>query len=152
MNKSVNETSFAGFFRKLKSKAIWPTHGTEFAGAFDLYALNDGIIKSQADEATIFETGIGLVIPQGHAVQFWGRSSRGRSNIIVTGGFIDYDYRGRIGEKEIFGELKVMLASVRYSPYEVKAGEKIAQMVFVPCLMPGHNLEGDRGWNGTTGN
>ena len=63
---------------------------------------------------------------------------------IVTDGTIDAHYTGSI---------KVCLFNHGASKYEVKKGDKIAQLVIVPCLLPELELvdnleETDRGDNG----
>ncbi|MDE1971273.1 MAG: hypothetical protein KGI50_06905 [Patescibacteria group bacterium] len=127
-NINVTETSFAGMFTKIREEATWPTLGTEFAGAFDLYATEGQPLRRDAEEASLFRTGIGLIIPQGHHVQFWPRSSKGKQRILIHGGFIDYDFRR---------ELVVMLSYIGPNYLYISPGEKIAQMSFVACLMPG---------------
>jgi dUTP pyrophosphatase len=53
------------------------------------------------------------------------RSSMASKGVIVTGGVIDAGYRG---------EILVMLTNLSNEPIQLKAGEKIAQMIPVPVL------------------
>lgn len=127
-NICVGTTSFTGLFTRLDPKSKLPTMGTLHAGAFDLYSLNGGVLRPSDEEAVEFRTGVGLILPQGYHVQFWPRSSKGRQRILIHGGFIDYDFRR---------ELVVLLSVVGPKQIMIPRGEKIAQMAFVACLIPG---------------
>ena len=53
------------------------------------------------------------------------RSSMAAKGIATTGGVIDAGYRG---------EILVLMTNLGDSPFDLKAGEKIAQMIPVPVL------------------
>jgi dUTP pyrophosphatase len=68
-------------------------------------------------------TGIAIAIPEGYEVQVRPRSGLALKHGITclnTPGTIDADYRG---------EVKVILANLGQEPFEVKRGERIAQLV-----------------------
>jgi dUTP pyrophosphatase len=73
-------------------------------------------------------TGFAIEIPHGNEVQVRPRSGLALKNGITclnTPGTIDSDYRG---------EVKVILANLGSEPFEVKRGERIAQLVPAPVL------------------
>jgi dUTP pyrophosphatase len=74
-------------------------------------------------------TGFALAIPHGYEVQVRPRSGLALKHGITclnTPGTIDSDYRG---------EVKVILANLGSEPFEVRRGERIAQLVPAPVLM-----------------
>jgi dUTP pyrophosphatase len=69
-----------------------------------------------------------MEIPHGNEVQVRPRSGLALKNGITclnTPGTIDSDYRG---------EVKIILANLGSEPFEVKRGERIAQLVPAPVL------------------
>ena len=73
-------------------------------------------------------TGFAIAIPQGYEVQVRPRSGLAIKHGITclnTPGTIDHDYRG---------EVKVILANLGTEPFEVRRGERIAQLVPAPVL------------------
>src|SRR5690242_20471420 len=71
-------------------------------------------------------TGFAVAIPHGYEVQVRPRSGLALKHGITclnTPGTIDEDYRG---------EVKVILANLGSEPFEVKRGERIAQLVPAP--------------------
>ena len=73
-------------------------------------------------------TGFAIAIPHGYEVQVRPRSGLALKHGITclnTPGTIDSDYRG---------EVKVILANLGSEPFEVRRGERIAQLVPAPVL------------------
>jgi dUTP pyrophosphatase len=73
-------------------------------------------------------TGFAIAIPEGYEVQVRPRSGLALKHGITclnTPGTIDHDYRG---------EVKVILANLGSEPFEVRRGERIAQLVPAPVL------------------
>lgn len=71
-------------------------------------------------------TGFALAIPDGYEVQVRPRSGLALKHGLTclnTPGTIDQDYRG---------EIKVILANLGQEPFEVRRGERIAQLVPAP--------------------
>jgi dUTP pyrophosphatase len=78
-------------------------------------------------ERTAIPTGLSMAIPEGYELQVRSRSGLSlKHGIIVVNspGTIDADYRG---------ELKVLVANVSNEPYEIKDGDRIAQLVIAKC-------------------
>lgn len=95
---------------------------------YDLFSLESAVLAPQATAR--LRTGIAVEArdpqtgaPLGLLVR--DRSSMASRGIITTGGVIDAGYRG---------EILVLMTNLTDAPVELKAGEKIAQMIPVPVL------------------
>jgi dUTP pyrophosphatase len=116
-----------------------PTRQHKWDAGLDLYALEDGYIR--CNQSRTFNTGVHVQIPEGCVGFIKSRSGLMVNHGIVTDGTIDAHYTGPI---------KVCLFNHGISRYEVKAGDKIAQLVICPCVLPQLELvdsleETDRG-------
>lgn len=125
---------------KLDKGAIAPTRAHPWDAGLDLYAMDDGIV----DYSNTFDTGVHVQIPEGYVGFVKSKSGLMVKYDITTDGTIDAHYTGSI---------KVKLFNHSGINYEVKKGDKIAQLVIVPCLLPRLELvdsleETDRGDNG----
>ena len=119
-----------------------PTRAHPYDAGLDLYAMEDGYIR--ANQSRVFDTGVHIQIPEGCVGLVKSKSGLMCNHGIVTDCTIDAHYTGPI---------KVCLFNHGGSKYEVKAGDKIAQLVIVPCVMPHLEVvdsleETDRGDNG----
>ena len=127
---------------KLDKGAIAPTRAHQWDAGLDLYAMEDGYIR--CNQSRTFDTGVHIAIPEGCVGLVKSKSGLMCNHGIITDGTIDAHYTGSI---------KVCLFNHGSSKYEVKAGDKIAQLVIVPCMLPKLELvdkleETDRGDNG----
>jgi dUTP pyrophosphatase len=107
--------------KKLNPDAIIPTYAREWDAGADLYADNDYMIYYNDRE--VVSTGIAVEIPVGHVGLIHPRSgmaSKYGITVLNSPGTIDAGYRG---------ELKVILVNHTGTNYEVKRGDKIAQLV-----------------------
>lgn len=98
-----------------------PAYATAHAAGMDVVAAEDMTLAPGARHAVA--TGFAIAIPEGYEVQVRPRSGLALKNGITclnTPGTIDADYRG---------EVKVILANLGSEPFEVKRGERIAQLV-----------------------
>lgn len=110
----------------IHEKAIIPSRQTEGAAGYDLYAVEDCIIKSH-DRRRI-STGIEIQLPPGTYGRIASRSSLALGYFLDTkAGVIDSDYRG---------EVKVLLANDNIRDYTVHAGERVAQLIIERILTP----------------
>ena len=100
-------------------------HPTD-AGA-DLFSYED--CEIYPGEQKLVDTGIAIKIPEGYGGFIFNRSSQGKKGITIphSVGVIDSDYRGN---------LKVLLKNIGEDPYEILAGDRIAQLVIMPVLLP----------------
>ena len=114
--------------KKLDPKAKIPEYKTEGASGVDIMALLDNKITLDPGESKIIPTGLSIAIPDDLEVQIRPRSGlAAKSNVSVlnTPGTIDSDYRG---------EIKIILINHSNEKFEVKNGDRIAQMVLMPVL------------------
>ena len=90
------------------------------------------------------DTGVHVEIPEGCVGLIKSKSGLNVNHGLTTDGVIDAHYTGSIAVK---------LYNHTSRPYRFNAGDKIAQLVIVPCLLPDLELvdsleETDRGDNG----
>jgi dUTP pyrophosphatase len=98
-----------------------PSYATDGAAGLDVVAAEDVTLSPGQRHAVA--TGFAIAIPDGYEVQVRPRSGLALKHGITclnTPGTIDHDYRG---------EVKVILANLGAEPFEVKRGERIAQLV-----------------------
>jgi dUTP pyrophosphatase len=103
-----------------------PAYATTGAAGMDVVAAEDAMLAPGSRAA--IATGFALAIPPGYEVQVRPRSGLALKHGITclnTPGTIDSDYRG---------EVKVILANLGAEPFEVRRGERIAQLVPAPVL------------------
>ena len=105
--------------KKLISEATLPQIGRAGDAAMDLVACKDCLLAR--GEKVLIATGIAMVIPAG----FWG-NIRDRSGLAAKhglhtiAGVIDPNYRG---------EILVAMVNLGTEAYQIKAGDRIAQML-----------------------
>jgi dUTP pyrophosphatase len=103
-----------------------PAYASEDAAGLDIASAEELVLQPGARHAVA--TGFAIEIPRGHEVQVRPRSGLAIRNGITclnTPGTIDSDYRG---------EVKVILVNLGQEPFEVRRGERIAQLVPAPVL------------------
>ena len=101
-----------------------PAYATEGAAGMDVVAAEALTLAPSARHAVA--TGFAMAIPPGYEVQVRPRSGLALKHGITcinTPGTIDSDYRG---------EVKVILANLGSEPFEIKRGDRIAQLVPAP--------------------
>lgn len=112
---------------------------TRFSDAgWDLVAAHDAVVTSEG--VTVIETTSRGDLPQGTYGKIEGRSGLATKHGIFTlGGVIDHGFEGII---------KVALSKVGEQPYEVKAGDRIAQMIVLNLANYQPGTQSDRGEKG----
>jgi len=111
--------------------AAIPVYKTEGAAGADLTAVVDSPDKSVTiapGERAIVSTGIKIALPHGYEAQIRSRSGLAANHgvaVLNSPGTIDHDYRGII---------KVILFNSSRENFEVRTGDRIAQMVVAPVL------------------
>lgn len=100
-----------------------PAYETEASAGMDLKAvLNEPVILAPG-ERRLIPTGLFIELPQGYEAQVRARSGLAIKHgitLINCVGTIDSDYRG---------EIQVPLVNLGQEDFEIKNGERIAQMV-----------------------
>lgn len=103
-----------------------PAYQTEHAAGADVCAAVDEPITLKPGGRELIATGFACEIPAGYELQVRPRSGlayRHGVTVLNTPGTIDADYRG---------EIKVLLINHGPEPFEIKRGERIAQLVLAP--------------------
>ncbi|HET7316991.1 MAG TPA: dUTP diphosphatase [Sphingomicrobium sp.] len=103
-----------------------PRYASEDAVGLDVAAAEQ--LSLQPGQRHAVATGFAIEIPRGYEVQVRPRSGLAMKNGITclnTPGTIDSDYRG---------EVKVILINLGQEPFEIRRGERIAQLVPAPVL------------------
>jgi len=98
-----------------------PSYATDGAAGMDVVAAEDLTLSPGQRHAVA--TGFAIAIPTGFEVQVRPRSGLALKHGITclnTPGTIDEDYRG---------EVKIILANLGTEPFEIRRGERIAQLV-----------------------
>jgi dUTP diphosphatase len=98
-----------------------PSYASHGAAGLDVVAAEN--VTLQPGERHAVASGFAIAIPPGYEVQVRPRSGLALKHGITclnTPGTIDEDYRG---------EVKIILANLGLEPFEVRRGERIAQLV-----------------------
>ena len=112
--------------KRLTLDATLPTRASPGSVGYDLYSLNDLCI--QPNSRDIVSTGVCATIPMGCYGRIAPRSGLTvKYGIHVGAGVIDPDYTG---------ELKVCLFNLGSVPFEIKKGDRIAQLILEKCETP----------------
>ena len=106
-----------------------PSYETSGAAGADVRAfLNEPVVIPVGKRAMI-PTGLFFAIPEGFEIQVRPRSGLAAKNgvtVLNTPGTIDSDYRG---------ELKVILINLGDEDFEIKSGDRIAQIIVAPVTI-----------------
>ena len=135
-----------------KGGAKIPSRAHPWDAGLDLYTQEDVIVPESQDwpfgeievgSATI-DTGVHVEIPEGYVGLIKSKSGLNVKHGLTAEGVIDAHYTGSI---------RCKIYNHTHQPYKFKAGDKIAQLVIVPCLLPELELvdsleETDRGDGG----
>lgn len=111
-------------FRKLRPDARIPTRAHEDDAGADLYCVED--VRLGPGEGKVVGTGVAVAIPPGHVGLVADRSSMARKGLKTAGGVIDAGYRGEIG---------VVLWNISKESVELKAGDRVAQLLVLPVAV-----------------
>jgi len=135
--------------RKMNPNALVPTRGSSGAVGYDLYSSVDTGVAVK--NRTLIDTGIAITLPPGTYGRVAPRSGLAvKKGIQVGAGVIDPDYTG---------EVKVLLFNDGEGHFEIKKGDRIAQLIIERCDTPPveevdslDNTERGEGGFGSTGN
>jgi len=115
--------------KKLRDNATIPTCGSRYSAGYDLYAAleTDSIVIPPHDTVKI-GTGLAIALPEGYFGAIFARSGLATKQGLRPAncvGVADCDYRG---------EYIVALHNDTDKPKAVQNGDRIAQLVVLPCL------------------
>jgi dUTP pyrophosphatase len=122
-----------------------PVYATPGSAGADIVASEDIFLNPL--ERKLAKTGLKIAVPPGFEAQIRPRSGLALKHglsMVNTPGTIDSDYRGEVG---------ILLINLGSEPVELKAGERIAQMVICPVHQAEFELvdelpESERGTGG----
>lgn len=106
-----------------KSNNPLPQYATEGSAGLDVHAFLEEPIVLKPLERRIISTGLYLEIPKGYEIQVRARSGMSIKHgitLINAVGTIDSDYRGELG---------IPLINLSNEDYEIKSGDKVAQII-----------------------
>lgn len=105
--------------KKLSEYATLPTKGSSLAAGYDLYAAADYTVKARGKE--MVRTDLSILLPSGTYGRVAPRSGLAwKHSIDVGAGVIDEDYRG---------PLNVILFNFGDLDFEIKRGDRVAQLI-----------------------
>jgi len=108
---------------RLDERATLPlyAHGPEEDAGLDLHALDDALLEPGIP--ALVPTGLSIELPPGYEAQIRPRSGLALKHAITlpnSPATIDPGYRG---------EIRIILLNLGREPYQIRAGDRIAQMV-----------------------
>ena len=112
-------------WQSLDDRAHLPTQGHAGDAGWDLYALEDAVLRGTGFPPQKIATGIAVQLPEGYAAWVTGRSGLTLTGITIHLGLIDPSYRGEIG---------VMVSASSGEYRHISAGQRIAQLVVFPVV------------------
>jgi dUTP pyrophosphatase len=107
---------------KVDKELPTPKYAHHGDAGMDVYSAEDYVLKPS--EKKIFSTGLKFEIPEGYELQVRPRSGLAAKygiTVLNSPGTLDFQYRGILG---------VILINHSKEDFEVKRGERIAQIVF----------------------
>nr|XP_043608105.1 deoxyuridine 5'-triphosphate nucleotidohydrolase [Erigeron canadensis] len=112
--------------QKLSDNAVLPTRGSSLAAGYDLSSAIK--TKVPARGKALVATDLSIAVPEGTYARIAPRSGLAwKHSIDVGAGVIDADYRGPVG---------VILFNHSDVDFEVKAGDRIAQLIIEKIITP----------------
>jgi len=114
----------------IKPNAKLPERQTAGSVGYDISACMDSEVTIESGETHKVGSGFAIALEPGYAAFIYARSGLGINHGVVPAncvGVIDSDYRG---------EVIVGLKNYSDTPYTVKHGDRIAQMVIAKCELP----------------
>ena len=116
--------------KKLSDKATLPTYGHNGDACFDLYAIEDIVLRP--GDMKMVRTGLSVAIPEGYEMVVRPRSGMSLKGIIIPNSpcTIDAGYRG---------EIKTPFINVGDKIVSIKAGDRYAQGTVKPIWLAAFN-------------
>ena len=115
-------------FKRIHQDAVLPAYAHPSDAGMDIRSVEALIIAP--GKRALVHTGLIANLPLGYEIQVRPRSGLALKQgvtVLNTPGTIDAGYRGEIG---------VILINLGDAPFEVKVGDRIAQLVVAPVLQP----------------
>ncbi|KAJ9565807.1 hypothetical protein OSB04_001773 [Centaurea solstitialis] len=112
--------------KKLSEKAVLPSRGSFLAAGYDLSSATE--TKVPARGKALVPTDLSIAVPEGTYARIAPRSGLAwKHSIDIGAGVIDPDYRGPVG---------VIMFNHSDTDFEVKSGDRIAQLIIERIITP----------------
>jgi len=112
--------------KKLDPSVKLPSYKSEGASGMDLTAFLKKSITLKPKTSSLIPTGISIAFSKDYEIQIRPRSglaAKQKVTVLNSPGTIDSDFRG---------EIKVILINLGKNDFEIRNGDRIAQMVLCP--------------------
>lgn len=110
----------------LESGAVMPTRAHRADAGMDLFSREELLLLP--GKSAVFDTGVHVELEPGTFGKLESKSGLNVNyDIVSCGGVIDSGYTGSI---------RVKLYNLGTRPYMIRKGQKIVQMIVMPCLYP----------------
>lgn len=115
-------------FRKNEGEIKLPTRASKHSAGYDFYSPVNAVI--QPNETVMIWTDVKAHMYYDNALLIIPRSSMGKHPVMIanTVGLIDSDY---YGNESTDGNIGFRLLNLGTTPYEIKAGDRIGQGIFI---------------------
>ncbi len=105
--------------KRLRESAVLPSYAHAGDAGMDIYSDENFVLGPNMRHT--FSTGISMAFPEGYVALVWDKSGlASKKGVTVLGGVIDAGYRG---------EYKVVLYNTTEDDFEVRKGDKLAQIL-----------------------
>ncbi|KAJ6728907.1 DEOXYURIDINE 5'-TRIPHOSPHATE NUCLEOTIDOHYDROLASE [Salix viminalis] len=112
--------------KRLSKNVVLPSRGSPLSAGYDLSSVS--VAKVPARGKALIPTDLSIAIPEGTYARIAPRSGlTWKHSIDVGGGVIDADYRGPVG---------VILCNHSDVDFEVKVGDRVAQIIIQKIMTP----------------
>jgi deoxyuridine 5''-triphosphate nucleotidohydrolase (dut) len=112
----------------LDKGAVMPTRAHATDAGLDVYApATMAPVTIQVDGSATIDTGLHVAIPVGYVGLLKSKSGLNVRHGITSEGVIDAGYTGSV---------RVKLYNMSDALYTVRGGDKVSQLVVVPCITP----------------
>ena len=115
-------------FRRVHPDAVPPSYAHPSDAGMDVRSVDE--LTLAPGQRALVHTGLVMLLPPGYEAQVRPRSGlalKSGVTVLNTPGTIDSGYRGEVG---------VILANFGEADFQVKTGDKIAQIVVAPVTQP----------------
>lgn len=109
----------------LDDGAYMPERAHSTDAGLDLKAMHEWVIKARG--TAVIATGVHIELPEGTCGLLVSKSGMCSAHGITSTGLIDQGYTGAIA---------VMMQNHSDKDYTVKSGDKVSQLVIMPCYYP----------------
>lgn len=118
-------------FKKLNKNAVLPKYSKSGDNGLDLTAIAYQYVNDGISPYHDYDFGLAVEIPPGHVGLLFPRSSSSKKDLVLANstGIIDTNYRGNLSAR--FKE--VYRPNHSHSPQIYEVGDRVVQLVIVPC-------------------